>query len=201
MCSSCTAEKKEKEDDINENGQSLSTQQVETLLNILCEETDIAEIELKLDGFKMKVRRSTTGLAATATPVAAAPPVAAPSPVSVASPSTTASYDDDLDVEMDDTAAHIPVKAPKVGVMRRGRYLKGKQIGKGPVVEVGATVKKGQPLCYIEQLGTFWPVESPQAGEVGVFLVDEGEAVEYLEEIVDIAPFFGGHIIGDSKHM
>ncbi len=168
-------------------------------MNILCEETDIAEIELKLDGFKMKVRRSTEGLAATAAPAASAPAVAAPP---AASSPATASYDSDSDVEIDmDTIAQIPVKAPKVGVMRRGRYLKGKQIGKGAVVEVGATVKKGQPLCYIEQLGTFWPVESPQAGEVGVFLVDEGEAVEYLEEIVDIAPFFGGHIIGDSKHM
>lgn len=197
------AEKKDKkkEDEIDENGQSLSTQQVETLLNILCEETDIAEIELKLDGFKMKVRRSTEGLAATAAPAAAPAAVAAPAPAPVAASPATASYDSDSDVEMEDTSAHIPVKAPKVGVMRRGRYLKGKQIGKGPVVEVGATVKKGQPLCYIEQLGTFWPVESPQAGEVGVFLVEEGDAVEYLEEIVDIAPFFGGHIIGDSKHM
>jgi len=195
------AEKKEKKDDeIDENGHSLSTQQVETLLNILCEETDIAEIELKLDGFKMKVRRSTKGLAAAADP-APAPAAAAPAPSAAPAADTMASYDSDSDVEMEDTSAHIAVNAPKVGVMRRGRYLKGKQIGKGPVVEVGATVKKGQPLCYIEQLGTFWPVESPQAGEVGVFLVDEGEAVEYLEEIVDIAPFFGGHIIGDSKHM
>ncbi|MEO2194394.1 MAG: biotin/lipoyl-containing protein [bacterium] len=172
---------------------------METLLNILCEETDIAEIELKLDGFKMKVRRSTQGLAATAVPAAPAPVAVVSAP---AASSPAVEYDSDSDVETDmDTIAQIPVKAPKVGVMRRGRYLKGKQIGKGAVVEVGATVKKGQPLCYIEQLGTFWPVESPQAGEVGVFLVDEGEAVEYLEEIVDIAPFFGGHIIGDSKHM
>lgn len=169
------------------------------LLNVLCEETDIAEIELKLDGFKMKVRRSLNGLASSGPAEVAAPAqpavqVAAPAPVA------SQSYDSDSDGETDDYGSQIAVKAPKVGVMRRGRYLKGKQIGKAPVVEEGATVKKGQPLCYIEQLGTFWPVESPQAGEVGAFLVDEGEAVEYLEEIVDIAPFFGGHIIGDSKY-
>lgn len=200
-CCIILAEKKEKEDEIDENGQSLSTQQVEMLLNVLCEETDIAEIELKLDGFKMKVRRSLNGLASSA-PVEAASPAPAPAASPAASPvaTTTQTYDSDSDGEADDYGAQIAVKAPKVGVMRRGRYLKGKQIGKGPVVEEGATVKKGQPLCYIEQLGTFWPVESPQAGEVGAFLVDEGEAVEYLEEIVDIAPFFGGHIIGDSKY-
>ncbi len=195
------AEKKEKEDEIDENGETLSTQQVEMLLNILCEETDIAEIELKLDGFKMKVRRSLNGLASTS-PAPAAEPAPAPAAAQAAAsaPTVPPSYDSDSDGEADDYGSQIAVKAPKVGVMRRGRYLKGKQIGKAPVVEEGATVKKGQPLCYIEQLGTFWPVESPQAGEVGAFLVDEGEAVEYLEEIVDMAPFFGGHIIGDSKY-
>ena len=199
----CVAEKKDKEDDsIDENGQSLSTQQVEMLLNVLCEETDIAEISLKLDGFKMKVRRSLDSVGSTSAPAAA--PAAAPVAIPVAAPAANAApstYDDESDGETDDgSASTVAVKAPKVGVMRRGRYLKGKQIGKGPVVEEGATVKKGQPLCYIEQLGTFWPVESPQAGEVLSFLVEEGEAVEYLEEVVDIAPFFGGHIIGDSKY-
>jgi len=199
----CVAEKKDKEEDsIDENGQSLSTQQVEMLLNVLCEETDIAEISLKLDGFKMKVRRSLDSVGSTSAPAAA--PAAAPVAAPVAAPAADAApsvYDDDSDGETDDgSASTVAVKAPKVGVLRRGRYLKGKQIGKGPVVEEGATVKKGQPLCYIEQLGTFWPVESPQAGEVLSFLVEEGEAVEYLEEVVDIAPFFGGHIIGDSKY-
>jgi biotin carboxyl carrier protein len=199
----CVAEKKDKEEDsIDENGQSLSTQQVEMLLNVLCEETDIAEISLKLDGFKMKVRRSLDSVGSTSAPAVA--PAAAPVAAPVAAPAADAApsvYDDDSDGETDDgSASTVAVKAPKVGVLRRGRYLKGKQIGKGPVVEEGATVKKGQPLCYIEQLGTFWPVESPQAGEVLSFLVEEGEAVEYLEEVVDIAPFFGGHIIGDSKY-
>lgn len=199
----CIAEKKDKEEDsIDENGQSLSTQQVEMLLNVLCEETDIAEISLKLDGFKMKVRRSLDSVGSTSAPAAA--PAAAPVAAPVAAPAADAApsvYDDESDGETDDgSASTVAVKAPKVGVLRRGRYLKGKQIGKGPVVEEGATVKKGQPLCYIEQLGTFWPVESPQAGEVLSFLVEEGEAVEYLEEVVDIAPFFGGHIIGDSKY-
>jgi biotin carboxyl carrier protein len=199
----CVAEKKDKEEDsIDENGQSLSTQQVEMLLNVLCEETDIAEISLKLDGFKMKVRRSLDSVGSTSAPAVA--PAAAPVAAPVAAPAADAApsvYDDESDGETDDgSASTVAVKAPKVGVLRRGRYLKGKQIGKGPVVEEGATVKKGQPLCYIEQLGTFWPVESPQAGEVLSFLVEEGEAVEYLEEVVDIAPFFGGHIIGDSKY-
>lgn len=177
--------------------------QVETLLNVLCEETDIAQVELKMGGFKLKVRRSlkggqgaSAGVAALTTPTAASMPPAPLAPAPAAAPSMS-----DPESSMDeDDASVFAISAPKVGVLRRGRYVKGKQVGKGPVVEIGDTVKKGQVLCYIEQLGTHWPVECPQAGEVTAFLVEEGEAVEYKQTVVEISPFFGGHIIGDSKY-
>jgi biotin carboxyl carrier protein len=176
--------------------------QVEDLLNVLCEETDIAEVELKMGGFKMKVRRSLKGgaAAAAAAPVAAAAPApaAAAAPVAAAAPSFDAesSYDDGDDAD----GSVLAITAPKVGTLRRGRFIKGKQVGKANVVEIGDTVKKGQVIAYIEQLGTHWPVECPQAGEIVSFVVDDGEAVEYLQPVVEISPFFGGHIIGDSKY-
>lgn len=37
------------------------------------------------------------------------------------------------------------------------------------------------------------------AGEVVALLVSEGEPVEYDQEVITLAPFFGGHIIGDAK--
>ena len=178
------------------------------------------------------------------------------------------------------------VNAAQVGIMRRGRYVKGKKVGKGNVVNVvripampalgchvccllarlqplnvfmisttscavtsaqqwsssswgwclqGDEVKKGQPLGFIEQLGTYVPVEvrqdtsgnvaqpamafgsssidfrltmwrlhlcvrsiqAPQAGEIVAFVADEGTAVEYAQPIIELVPFFGGHIIGD----
>ncbi len=33
------------------------------------------------------------------------------------------------------------------------------------------------------------------------FAVEEGQPVEYNQPIVELAPFFGGHIIGDRKHV
>ncbi|KAH7618957.1 putative Biotin carboxyl carrier protein of acetyl-CoA carboxylase [Nannochloris sp. 'desiccata'] len=190
--------KKEEEDEFD-GDEGLTPQQVEDLLTVLCEETDIAEVELKMGGFKMKVRRSLKGgAAATAAPAAATAPAPAPAPVAAAAPSFDAesSYDDGDDVD----GSVIAITAPKVGTLRRGRFIKGKQIGKANVVEIGDTVKKGQVIAYIEQLGTHWPVECPQAGEIVSFVVDDGEAVEYLQPVVEISPFFGGHIIGDSKY-
>eukprot|EP00967_Tisochrysis_lutea_P057028 scaffold72230_cov18-Tisochrysis_lutea.AAC.1 len=69
-----------------------------------------------------------------------------------------------------------------------------------PACLQGDQLKKGQTLGYVEQLGTYVPVEAPQAGEVVDFLVEEGAPVEYKQTIVEMAPFFGGHIIGDSKY-
>lgn len=194
--------KEEEEEDEFEGDHGLNPQQVEAFLNILCEETDIAQVELKMGGFKMKVRRSLSASTAAASVAPAAPMVtqAPPSPIPAAAPvSPTSSSDVESDVDEDDGST-ISITAPKVGIMRRGRYIKGKKVGKAPAVEVGDTVKKGQALCFIEQLGTFWPVEAPQAGEIDSFVVEEGEPVEYGEDLLEIVPFFGGHIIGDSKH-
>jgi len=64
----------------------------------------------------------------------------------------------------------------------------------------GDILKKGQAVAYVEQLGTFVEIKAPQAGEVARFRVSEGDAVEFGQIVVELAPFFGGHIIGDSKY-
>ena len=35
-------------------------------------------------------------------------------------------------------------------------------------------------------------MQSPQAGEIASFIADEGQPVEYGEDVVELAPFFGG---------
>ncbi|KAK9811648.1 hypothetical protein WJX72_007649 [[Myrmecia] bisecta] len=186
------------DDESAEDGPGLSTQQVQSMLSVLCEETEIAEMDLKMGSFELRVRRSAKGSAASSpasSPAAAAAPAeAAPAPVAE-SMSSGQSMD-----EEDFLESLVPIPAPKVGILRRGRYVKGKKVGKGALASVGDKVKKGQTLAFIEQLGTFIPVESPLAGEVVEFVVDEGAPVEYNQVLVELAPFFGGHIIGDSKY-
>lgn len=65
--------------------------QVESLLSVLCEETDIAEVELKMGGFKMRVRRSLNGAAA-APAAAASAPVAAPAPAPAPAPAAAPAF-------------------------------------------------------------------------------------------------------------
>ncbi len=38
-------------------------------------------------------------------------------------------------------------------------------------------------------------VQAPQAGEVTAFLLEEGAAVEYKQEVIELAPFFGSLLL------
>lgn len=180
-----------------------STKEVQQFLNTLVTETSIAELHLQVGTFELKVRRSlTTGGASVGGAPAAPAPAAAPA---YSAPQTLVitkapAVDTLKTMEESVDESLVPILSPKVGIFRRGRYAAGKRVGKGNTVNEGEQVKKGQTLGYVEQLGTFVPVESPQAGEVVKFLVNEGAAVEYRQEVVELAPFFGGHIIGDSKY-
>ncbi|KAL6762220.1 hypothetical protein V8C86DRAFT_2522752 [Haematococcus lacustris] len=169
-----------------------STLEVQRFLNTLVTETSIAEMHLQVGNFELRVRRSTKDGSASS-------PVAPQQTVVITTPAPTPMETlKSLEESMDESL--VPILSPKVGIFRRGKYAAGKRIGKGNAVNEGEQVKRGQVLGYVEQLGTFVPVESPQAGEAVKFLIADGSPVEYRQEVVDLAPFFGGHIIGDSKH-
>lgn len=191
-----------KDEDIFDDGPEVapSTHEVQQLLNTLVSDTEIAEMELRLGGFKLRVRRAVDGAtgAAPAAPIAVAAPAAAAA--AVAAVPAYQSVDDAVAPEDTIDEGLVYVTAIKVGVFRRGKYVGGKKVGKGNVANVGDQVKKGQTLGYIEQLGTFVEVKAPQAGEVASYKVEDGDAVEYMQQLVELAPFFAGHIIGESKY-
>eukprot|EP01023_Acetabularia_acetabulum_P022985 TRINITY_DN2257_c0_g2_i1.p3 TRINITY_DN2257_c0_g2~~TRINITY_DN2257_c0_g2_i1.p3 ORF type:complete len:258 (+),score=60.51 TRINITY_DN2257_c0_g2_i1:126-899(+) len=186
-------------------GKSLSSEQMQILLNLICEGTEFAQVDLQIGEFELKLKRSKgiaggslnglqqVGDQSNGQQSAIDPSVASVDPSILASVDFTESEDEIL------AATLLPIPAPKVGVLRRGRYAKGKRIGKADLINEGDEVKRGQVVCYIEQLGTHIPVEAPQAGEVVMFLED-GTPVEYQQSVAEIAPFFGGHIIGDRKY-
>ncbi|KAF5836809.1 hypothetical protein DUNSADRAFT_5388 [Dunaliella salina] len=174
-----------------------SSREVEGFLSQLVNHTDIAEMSLQVGSFELKVKRSIGGAAAAAASAAAAPQtvVIKEAPPPPPQPLDTVKT---MDESMDESLVYV--SSPKVGIFTRGKYAGGKRVGKGNVANKGDQLKKGQTLGYVEQLGTYVPVEAPQAGEVVDFLVEEGAPVEYKQTIVEMAPFFGGHIIGDSKY-
>jgi acetyl-CoA carboxylase biotin carboxyl carrier protein len=55
-----------------------------------------------------------------------------------------------------------------------------------PFVDVGATVKVGDPLMIIEAMKTMNQIPAPRSGTVIQILVEDGQPVEYGEPLMII---------------
>ncbi|HCN70436.1 MAG TPA: acetyl-CoA carboxylase biotin carboxyl carrier protein [Pusillimonas sp.] len=66
------------------------------------------------------------------------------------------------------------VKAPMVGT-----FYRAPNPGASPFVEVGQSVKEGEPLCIIEAMKLLNEIEADKSGVIKEILVENGEPVEY----------------------
>jgi biotin carboxyl carrier protein len=77
----------------------------------------------------------------------------------------------------------LPVLAPLVGRFHRGLHP-----GAEPLVGEGDEIGEGQVLGAIETLNVFTEVEAAEAGRVARILVDDGEPVEFGQQLMLIEP-------------
>jgi len=70
-------------------------------------------------------------------------------------------------------AGHL-VKAPMVGT-----FYRASSPGAKPLVEVGAQVKEGDPICIIEAMKIMNEIDCDRAGTITKILVENGQAVEF----------------------
>lgn len=132
-------------------------------LAALLDETNLTEIELERDDFRVRVARQVTVEAPVSIGRAAAPAAAAPAPVAAAE------------------AANHPgaVTSPMVGTAYRSP-----EPGARTFVEVGDTVAAGDTLLIVEAMKTMNQIPAPRAGRVTAILVEDGQPVEYGEPLV-----------------
>ncbi|MBB99461.1 MAG: acetyl-CoA carboxylase, biotin carboxyl carrier protein [Rhodobacteraceae bacterium] len=134
-------------------------------LAVLLDETNLSEIELERDDFRVRVARQITIEA----PVAARA-AAAPAPAAAAAPAEATS----------DPAGHPgAVPSPMVGTA----YM-APEPGARNFIEVGDTVAAGDPLLIVEAMKTMNQIPAPRAGRVTAILVEDGQPVEYGEPLV-----------------
>ena len=133
----------------------------------LLDETGLTEIEFERDGVSIRVARYASGPAGR---TRSAETAAVPSPGFSSAPASI------------DPAQHPGVVAsPMVGTA----YL-APAPGDRPFVEVGATVKAGDPVMIIEAMKTMNQIPAPRAGTVIQILVEDGQPVEYGEPLMII---------------
>ena len=143
----------------------------------LVEESGIAELEITEGEEKVKiVKGGKEGVVLSAPAPAASPPAAQAVPVSSAAPAP-ASAQGEAPTALE---GHI-VKSPMVGTF----YRSGSP-GAKPFVEVGDTVKAGQPICIIEAMKLMNEIEADKDGVIKAIMVENGQPVEYGESLMMI---------------
>ncbi len=139
----------------------------------IMQEHDLAELELERPDLKVRIRKQAAGhpVAVTAAaPMVLPAPVAAPAAAPAGEP---VAEDGDLAI----------LKSPIVGT-----FYRAPEPGAPAFVEVGARVRKGQPLCIIEAMKLMNEITSDVDGEVVKVYADNAQAVQYGERLFAIRP-------------
>jgi acetyl-CoA carboxylase biotin carboxyl carrier protein len=137
----------------------------------LLKETELSEIEIEQDDFRIRVARGG--------PAHAVPTVYA-EPPSVAAPAGSAA--EQAPGSLADPSRHPGcVPSPMVGTAYRAP-----EPGANPFVEVGDTVTAGQTILIVEAMKHMNEVGAPRAGRVVEILVEDGQPVEYGEPLMII---------------
>jgi acetyl-CoA carboxylase biotin carboxyl carrier protein len=156
----------------------LNHDQLQHLLALLGE-SDIQELKLEGDDFRLEVRRNLPSAAPTTVFQASAAPAqvlqaAAPLPVAPSDPPPPAAASrSDL----------LEVTAPMVATFYRAAAP-----GEAPFVEVGARIKVGQTVCILEAMKLMNELESEVGGEVVEILVENGTPVEFGQVLMRVRP-------------
>jgi acetyl-CoA carboxylase biotin carboxyl carrier protein len=162
----------------------LDNNQLHALLTFL-EGSDIQELKLEGEDFRLEVRRNLPAPTpapapaayapvAIAAPVQAAPTTAAPAaPQPSSAPPAAAALRADL----------VDVTAPMVGTFYRAASP-----GDPPFVELGSVISVGQTVCILEAMKLMNELEAEMTGQVVEILVENGTPVEFGQVLMRVKP-------------
>ncbi len=165
----------------------MNQKELKELIEFLIEK-DIAEFELERGDVKVRIKRAaepaqsghdTRFIAVHGTPVAT-PEVGAVS--AAPGPSATPAAHAKEAPPASEEGLHL-VKSPIVGT-----YYESPSPGSPPFVKAGDSVEVGQILCIVEAMKLMNEIESDVAGELVKKLVNNGQPIEYGQELFSIRP-------------
>jgi len=159
----------------------MNQKELKELIEFLIEK-DIAEFELERGDVKVRIKRAGEHLVSMVTPATphvvthpAAPASGASAPVTSAPPPSAHEV-----APVAEEGLHT-VRSPIVGT-----FYESPSPGSPPFVKVGDVVEVGQVLCIVEAMKLMNEIESDFAGEIVQKLVNNGQPIEYGQELFAI---------------
>ncbi len=156
----------------------LDHDQLRQLITLLGE-SDIQELKLEGDDFRLELRRNLPAsqpqvvMQAPPAPALVAAPVPAPSASPSPAPPAAAAVRGDL----------LEITAPMVGTFYRASAP-----GEPAFVELGSRISIGQPICILEAMKLMNELEAEVSGEVVEILVENGTPVEFGQVLMRVRP-------------
>ena len=143
----------------------------------LVNRTDLTEVEIEKEGFKIKIRRKSPEsnviyTTQPALPVAPVAPVSTPAPQAAPAAETETSKASKAESNASESA--FTFRSPMIGTFYRAGSPESP-----PFVKVGDQISKGQMVCIIEAMKLFNEIESEVEGKVVKILVENAQPVEY----------------------
>ncbi|WP_421890475.1 acetyl-CoA carboxylase biotin carboxyl carrier protein [Marinoscillum sp.] len=141
----------------------------------------LEEVNIETEEFKINVKRSSPQVTVAAAPAAPAPPAAAHAPAPAAASEAPKPA---APAPAPATDAHlITIKSPMIGTFYRSANPESPAF-----VNVGDSVKQGDPVCIIEAMKLFNEIESEISGKVVKVLVEDAQPVEYDQPLFLVDP-------------
>jgi len=144
----------------------MDLRKLKTLIDLVSE-SNISELEITEADGKVRIVKADPNLVA-AGPVAYAAPALAPVAAAPAAAAAAAP------AEAPAAPAGHTVKSPMVGT-----FYGAASPGAKPFVEVGSTIKEGEPICIIEAMKIMNEIEADKSGTVTKILCANGQPVEF----------------------
>lgn len=161
----------------------MKAKEIQELINFLSE-SGLEEVNIETENFKVSIKRSAEQHVIAAAPsmaapqAAPAPAAAAPAPQAAPAPAATDGGDASAS-----SGNLVEIKSPMIGTFYRSPNPESPSF-----VEVGSTVKAGDPVCIIEAMKLFNEIESEVSGKIVKVLVDNAQPVEYDQPLFLVDP-------------
>jgi len=163
----------------------MDIKEIQSLIKFVAK-SGASEVKLETDDIKITIRTGTLSSGSEPTYVQQIPMGAAPAVGAVpaaASQAPAQPVEPAADTKAEDDSKYITIKSPIIGT-----FYRKPSPDKGPFVEVGDNISKGDVLCVIEAMKLFNDIESEVTGKIVKVLAEDSSPVEFDQPLFLIDP-------------